>query len=467
MLLDQAEDNTVTATCLPTQVIPPQSLGKNFGWTLFANIIYSGCQWGSLVLLARIASTEQVGIYALAMAIAVPLSMVSNLNLRIIQLTDLSGTDNLLDILGLRYSAVALSFLIVCVIFLASGYGGYTAGTILLMTVAQSVESISDTYYGLLQRQERMDRIAKSMIMRGIASLIGFGAWVVFTDNVFYGVANIALVRLLVLLGYDSRPKVVDLPHSGIPAFALLRARWNPRAQATIFWKIAPLAGVSVLAPLNGNIPRYFIESCSGHKVLGAFAALSVLPSAGSMVVGALGQAAMPRLVRAFADGRSYGYKVLLWKLLLIALALGVGGMGVTVLFGGSILNLLYGAAYVSYSRLFFWLMVSGACVYATSVFGYGLTAASEFKVQLPVLCLITLITFVSSGLLIPKYSATGGAMTVAFAAAVQCAAMAALVRRSLTKRSLVLARAPEASDERDLTGSSCLTGPMYGASEK
>ena len=34
----------------------PLSLRKNFAWTLSGNIVYSGCQWGMLIALAKLGS---------------------------------------------------------------------------------------------------------------------------------------------------------------------------------------------------------------------------------------------------------------------------------------------------------------------------------------------------------------------------------------------------------------------------
>src|ERR1044072_4016691 len=64
------------------------SLRTNFSWTLAGNLIYSGCQWGVLIVLARLGSPEQVGQFALALAVTAPVIMLSNLQLRGVLATD-------------------------------------------------------------------------------------------------------------------------------------------------------------------------------------------------------------------------------------------------------------------------------------------------------------------------------------------------------------------------------------------
>ena len=60
---------------------------------------------------------------------------------------------------------MALSLLVIAGIVLVSGYRWETALVILTVGIARAFESISEIFYGLLQQRERMDRIAKSMMV--------------------------------------------------------------------------------------------------------------------------------------------------------------------------------------------------------------------------------------------------------------------------------------------------------------
>jgi len=55
----------------------PFPLRVNFSWTLVGNIVYAGCQWGMLTVLAKIGTTEMVGQFALGLAITAPVFMFS------------------------------------------------------------------------------------------------------------------------------------------------------------------------------------------------------------------------------------------------------------------------------------------------------------------------------------------------------------------------------------------------------
>ena len=90
--------------------IPRLSLRKNFSWTLAGNIIYAACQWGMLIILAKLGSAEMVGQFALGLAITAPIIMFADLNLRHVQATDAQEEYHFRDYLGLRLITTSLAF---------------------------------------------------------------------------------------------------------------------------------------------------------------------------------------------------------------------------------------------------------------------------------------------------------------------------------------------------------------------
>src|ERR671931_288612 len=55
------------------------SLRANFAWTVLGNVVYSGCQGGMLIVLAKLGSASMVGQFALGLAVATPVIMFPNL----------------------------------------------------------------------------------------------------------------------------------------------------------------------------------------------------------------------------------------------------------------------------------------------------------------------------------------------------------------------------------------------------
>ena len=149
------------------QQLKPLTLYRNFSWTFLGNFVYAACQWGILIVLAKLGSPEMVGQFTLGLAVTAPVIMFTNLNLRAVQVTDTSHQYLFGDYLGLRLISIGLALVSIVGITLAAGYNWQVSSIILVIGFAKALESIGDVFYGLLQQYERMDRIAVSMMIKG------------------------------------------------------------------------------------------------------------------------------------------------------------------------------------------------------------------------------------------------------------------------------------------------------------
>ena len=417
------------------------SLRANFSWTFVGNVVYAGCQWGTLVVLAKLGSPEMVGQFALGLAITAPVIMFANLKLRNVQATDARREYLFGDYLGLRLITTVLALLVIAEIVLVAGYRWETALVILAVGLAKAFEAISDVFYGLLQRHERMDRIAKSMMIKGPLSLVAMGVGVYLTGSVFWGVVGLVLIRALILLSYDVRsgalmlkpmPGPVDPAPDEGEQDTMLRPRWEMGTLARLAWLVLPLGIVAALGSLRNNIPRYFIEGYLGERELGIFAALAYLMVAGNTLVLALGQAASPRLAKYYAAGNDRAFRMLLLKLAGIGGLLGAAGVLVTLVAGREILTLLYRPEYAERHDVFVMLMVAAGIDYVATFLHYGMTAARYFRVQVPLFAFFTGTVTLVCLWLIPGDGLRGAAMALIIATVVRAIGSLAVVVHAL-----------------------------------
>lgn len=428
-------------TTSSAQDFPPGlSLRANFSWTFAGNVIYAGSQWGMLVVLAKLGSPEMVGQFALGLAITAPIMMLANLQLREVQATDARQKHPFGDYLGLRLITTVLAMLITVGVVLVSGYRRETALVILTIGIAKAFEAISDVFYGLLQQHERMDRIAKSMMIKGPLSLAILGAGVYLTGSVFWGSLGLVMVWALILVGYDIRsgalilkmgPQPKDVAPGRNALKTTLHPTWEMGILARLAWLALPLGLVMMLLSLNVNIPRYFIEWHLGERELGIFAAMAYLQLAGVTVVGALGQSASPRLAKYYAMGNGPAFRALLLKLISIGALLGGAGVLIALVAGREVLVLLYGPEYVRY-ELFVWLMAAAGVSYVASCLGYGMTAARYFRVQMPLFAIVTGTGALACFWLIPAYGLRGAAIALLIASGVQVGSSLVIIMYAL-----------------------------------
>ncbi len=403
------------------QELKPLTLRRNFSWTFIGNAVYAACQWGMLVVMAKLGSPEMLGQFTLALAITAPVMLLTNLHLRSVQATDARHQYVFGDYLGLRLISTGLALLMIAFITLSAGYLWQTSLVILLIGLAKAFESISDVFYGLIQQYERMDRIAISLMIKGSLSLLLLGLGVYISGNLLWGVVGLVVAWGIVLFIYDIGSGTLILNQTP-------QAQWHLGTQRKLVSLSIPLGFVMMLISLNINIPRYFIERSLGERELGIFAALSYLMVVGSMVVNALGESASPRLAKYYAVGDTMAFWQLLFKLLGIAAILGLTGVLIAIVAGRQILTLVYRPEYAEQTNLFVWLMIAAGIRYISSFLGYGITAARYFRIQIPLFVVVTSISAITCFWFVPKQGLLGAAIALNISAVVQLGLSLAIV---------------------------------------
>ena len=400
------------------------SLRRNFAWTFTGHALLGVSQWAVLSLIAKLGTGEMLGQYALALAVTTPVAMLSHLNLRAVLATDMQYRHGFGDYLAVRLVTTALALGAIAVIAFASGYSRVVAVSMMLLGVSLSADNISDIYYAPLQRSERMGVIARSMIARGFLSLGAFGAVLAATRSLTPAVATLAAARIGVLLVYD-RPR---------GSAGQILSRSGRRAQFGLFRTALPLGVVLMLVSLTSNVPRYAIQRHLGTLELGVFAAVAAFLSAGSTVVNALGQSAIPRLARYFTLRELGRFRRLAWRLAGLAALLGIAGVIVAFAVGSYFLRTVYRPAYAAYGGLLVEMMAAGGCVYVAVALGHVITSARSFLAQMPLLVVVTAASAVASWLLVPRLGLDGAALAIALAACVQIAGEAWILKRALRR---------------------------------
>lgn len=398
-----------------------RGLKSDFSWMLVANVIFYACQWAVVLALAKLGSPEQVGEYALGMAIAAPIVLFANLGLRSVIASDVRDEFTLSEYLNFRAVSLALAMLAIALVAAAIHPGWRRAVIILLVGCVQIADYWSDFFYGWMQKHDRMDRFAISLIMKGPLSLAALVGAMYFTRSVGWAATALLGGRLLIFFAWDSR-----LGFAGMRLPGITRPRW---LTMPAMLKLAlPLGVISMLGSLNANIPRYFLEFDAGAAGLGIFSAIASLLSAGNLVVSALGQVIFVPVARACADSDRAGYRSSVLLAAGAGGAIGLCGVLIAALFGHRILLILFKPEYAAYSNVFVLLMIAGTITYVGSGTGWVMTAARSLNEQVPLLAASGIAAAFASYFLIPRFGLMGAGYAMLAGSIVQFAGSAMIL---------------------------------------
>ncbi len=412
---------------------PPPSLRRSFTWTFLGNVVFAASQWGILVVLTKLGSAAEVGRLSLASTVATPLVVFANLQLRSVFVADASGRFPFRDYLGVQLLLAPLA--LIAVVFTGMvGYSGPQVTAIVLYGIGRLVDGAGDVFYGLEQKRERMDLMARSLMIRGAVSLVLFAAVYRWTGNLNAALVAWPVAWAVPLLLFDlPRCRALVRAEDGGDGGSL-RPRFKPAVVKSIIWTALPLGVVMLLIQLRNTVPRTMLESAQGEEALGVFSAMAYLVLVSNTVVMALSQSSIARLARNHADRDVSAFRGTVAKLMGVGLVLGLAGVAVAHWWGGPLLTLVYDAEYAVRGDLFVLIMAGGGIMNLGSLLGAPATAMRAFRSQLVIHALNAVLLVAMGRWLIPTHGMAGAAWTVLAGSAWVTLAYGAVVLRGMAR---------------------------------
>ena len=379
---------------------------KKAKWLVGGNFVFAFSQWVILIFFARMTNQENLGQYALALAIVTPIFAVGNLQLRPLYILDVNSEQKY-TYTHFYYLRLICSFIALACCLVLGLFFNVSILVLLLVGLLKFFESYSDIVYAYYNAHDQTQLISKSLFLKGTLSVLAVAVGLYLFD--FYTALILFLiVYLVVWLFIDNLyiQKTQEIKKMSLDLGMM---------------KSAIPMGISLgIVTLQSNIPRLFLDQYASIEAVGIFTVLSYFIIVGSIFINSICQYLSPRLTHAWNHNRAY-FKKLLSMALLIAGGLGLIAIFLSYFMGEFVLNLVYGAEYVAYTDAFVLTMVAGFILYLATVLGYTLTAIGFIKQQVYLFSIVLIFSVLVSYLCIPEYGIIGGIYTLMVSYLVQC----------------------------------------------
>ena len=379
---------------------------KKAKWLVGGNFVFAFSQWVILIFFARMTNQENLGQYALALAIVTPIFAVGNLQLRPLYILDVNSEQKY-TYTHFYYLRLICSFIALACCLVLGLFFNVSILVLLLVGLLKFFESYSDIIYAYYNAHDQTQLISKSLFLKGTLSVLAVAVGLYLFD--FYTALILFLmVYLVVWLCIDNLyiQKTQEIKKMSLDLGMM---------------KSAIPMGISLgIVTLQSNIPRLFLDQYASIEAVGIFTVLSYFIIVGSIFINSICQYLSPRLTHAWNHNRAY-FKKLLSMALLVAGGLGLIAIFLSYFMGEFVLNLVYGAEYVAYTDAFVLTMVAGFILYLATVLGYTLTAIGFIKQQVYLFSIVLIFSVLVSYLCIPEYGIVGGIYTLMVSYLVQC----------------------------------------------
>jgi O-antigen/teichoic acid export membrane protein len=379
---------------------------KKAKWLVGGNFVFAFSQWVILIFFARMTNQENLGQYALALAIVTPIFAVGNLQLRPLYILDVNSEQKY-TYTHFYYLRLICSFIALACCLVLGLFFNVSILVLLLVGLLKFFESYSDIIYAYYNAHDQTQLISKSLFLKGTLSVLAVAVGLYLFD--FYTALILFLiVYLVVWLFIDNLyiQKTQEIKKMSLDLGIM---------------KSAIPMGISLgIVTLQSNIPRLFLDQYASIEAVGIFTVLSYFIIVGSIFINSICQYLSPRLTHAWNHNRAY-FKKLLSMALLVAGGLGLIAIFLSYFMGEFVLKLVYGAEYIAYADAFVLTMVAGFILYLATVLGYTLTAIGFIKQQVYLFSIVLIFSVLVSYLCIPEYGIIGGIYTLMVSYLVQC----------------------------------------------
>lgn len=384
-------------------------------------VYYSTTMWAILSLFAKFGNAIIVGQFSLGLAICAPIVLFTGMQNRLVQATDARNDYRFGHYMALGFISNALAALAIVGTALVIPFLPQTRYIILLVGLAKLIEAMGEVLYGLMQKNEKMDLVARSMLIKGTISILFCGGTFILTQNIILSLLGLIVAWILTIVFYDARMAIIILSGESTKRSIFdhfqefvseLKPIWSRYHLRSLTRIALPLAIVAVIDSLNVNVPRYFIQYHLGESGVGYFSAIAYAMVVGSTVINAIGHTVMPRLAGYF-NTNIKAYLKLLAKTVFLGTGLALAGIALAVMFGEELLHILYTAEYAGFHNVLIWMMVAAGIWYIAGAVGFAIHASRHFKIQTVIYILMILTTSIASLVLIAEYGILGATWAI------------------------------------------------------
>lgn len=379
-----------------------------------------------LIIAANINTVRDVGIFSFAFSLANTMYVLGSFGGRTYQVTDSKEEFSDDDYVGFRILS-SISMIIITILFvLANGYDVYKSSIIILLVIFKFIESISDVYYGVMQKDDNLYSVGISMTCKAIIGILFFFIVDYFTKNLVLAILALVVVNLILFILYDL--KVVKNIKKISPSF-------NKSNMKRMLKTCVYFFAFTFLSSIVINFPRYGIDVYSTEETQAIFGII-IMPATSIALFGQfILQPILLKLSNLYNMNKFKEFSETIKKAVLLLLGFTILCEIGAFFLGIPVLNLVYNMELQEYK--FALLIVIFGALFSTiaSVLSVALTTMRVTREQLILYIINTLVAAVLSMILVKELQLKGGVYAYLFIMLFQFISYMVLYLKNIKKK--------------------------------
>ena len=369
------------------------NLKKEYFWNTIGSGAASFISLAYMIIVTRINGADVAGAFTLSFSNACMLYAIALYSGRTYQVTETNKKISDDDFLYQRLICSVLTIVMTIVISFIYNYKGLKLILLVLLSISKIIEAISDVFHGILQKNNRLDIVGKSLLIRTIGTIILFVIVELLTKNVILATCLIVTCNLLTLLFVDYK----------LGCKYKVSKKFKMESIKHIFTFGFFTFSITLISNFIYNIPKYGIDRYLSNEMQAIYGII-VMPATIIMLINQFVIQPLITLLKTSYENRNKNqYLSYIKKIILITIITGIVALICGYFLGIPVLELLYGMNLNKY-LLSFLIIIVGACLYTiSSVLSNSLIVIRKTKIQFYIYVIVTICSYIISSIIIKK----------------------------------------------------------------
>lgn len=377
--------------CMEAFMENTQNISKDIFYNTFGTFFYFFCQWLLTILIVRLSGYEDAGILSLVISTTNIFYYIALFGVRNYQVSDIKKIYSDCDYINARILTIGLTSVLFLISIFFLGYEFKTLLCCFVYIFYKFGEAISDSYFGIFQRNNKYKKIAISYVLKGVMTLLMFIVSLAIFHDLSLTLLIMTVSYFVILIFYDKRYIRIGKQENK----TLYRIK-------PLLMHCFPLMIYGLILPYLNFITRFVIEKEYGTELLGYYSSVTMVFVVLSTLMGSVFLSITPKISEYY-----YAKKIKQLKKVIAFVGAGVLLLGFAACIAGYILgdfifSIIFGQGILAYMYLLIPTIIASVLLTYVSFFSSVLIAMGDNKSVLyanlisAIICTVSIIPFVA-----------------------------------------------------------------------
>lgn len=398
---------------------------KNFIWNTLGTGFNAFNSLFFMIIATRVNGVDDAGVFTIAFSTACILYAIGLYAGRVYQVTELNKNITDKDFIINRL-ITCFSMIIFLILFcVVRNYDIEKSIIFLLLTIYKALEAFSDVVYGVLQKNDKLDIVGKSLFGKSLISIILFLVIDILTKNMIISIISMIIACILIIICYDFRKtySYIDLK---------IKIDWHN--VLNILKKGFFVFAISFLGMYVVNAPKYSIDSFLTNDYQTIFGIIVMPATIMSLIAQFLIHPYLNKILEFYKTKNLKGLEKVLLKIIGIIILFGIIATILGYVIGTQVLGLIYGLDLSMYKVSLAIIIISATLYTIGTVCSSILTTVRETFSQFIIYLGVSIFAFIISAILTKFLGINGSIIAYFFIMTSQCLAYFIYTKLKLKK---------------------------------